>query len=211
MATKTNQSWSLYFDTNGSKPWFWSVGYYPYYSANGSWYQELDPFFQWRPKPSLTLGAGPGLYVGHTDAQFVDNDGTLATGSRFSELEQTQVSMNFRVDYSATPNLSFQVYLQPLMTTLRYHELKELARSRTYEFVPVQAGDIRTGTIGSLRGNAVLRWEYHPGSAMYFVWTQERFDGDPTSEFDMHHSMNIVSNAPANNIFMIKVAHHFDL
>jgi hypothetical protein len=77
--------------------------------------------------------------------------------------------------------------------------------------VSVQPGDISTNTYGSLRGNAVLRWEYHPGSAMYFVWTQERFDQDPTSEFDMNHSMHMVSNAPANNVFMVKVAHHFDL
>jgi hypothetical protein len=104
--------------------------------------------------------------------------------------------MNFRIDYSATPNLSFQVYLQPLVSTLRYHDLKELARSRTYEFVPIQAGDIYTTTFGSLRGNAVLRWEYHPGSAMYFVWTQERYEEDPTSEFDMSHSASLVTNAP---------------
>jgi uncharacterized protein DUF5916/cellulose/xylan binding protein with CBM9 domain len=221
MATKANQSWSFYFDTNGSKPWFWSIGYYPYYSANGSRSHEIDPFFQWRPKPSLTLGAGPSLYQGHTDAQFftnVDPDSALATGSRFAQLEQTLVSMNFRVDYSATPNLSFQVYLQPLVSTLRYHGLKEFLQSRTYTFVALPDNsfyrgltDDRSGTSFSLRGNAVLRWEYHPGSAMYFVWTQERADGDPTPEFDMGQSMRTLSTAPANNIFMIKIAHHFDL
>jgi hypothetical protein len=171
----------------------------------------VAPYFQWRPKSNLGLSAGPELYQGHTDAQWVDNDGTLATGSRFSQLEQTQVSMNFRVDYSATPNVSFQVYLQPLMTTLRYHDLKELARSRTYEFVSADPAYEDAGTFGSLRGNAVLRWEYHPGSAMYFVWTQERSGDDPASEFDMASSVHVVSNAPANNVFMIKVQHHFDL
>jgi hypothetical protein len=215
MATKTNESLGLYFDTNGSKPWFWSIGWYPYWSANGSWAHEVDPFFQWRPKASLTLGAGPSVYLGHTDAQFWDHvpvaPPTNPTGSQFSQLEQTQVSMNFRIDYAATPNVSFQVYLQPLVSTLRYHDLKELARSRTYEFVPIQAGDIYTTTFGSLRGNAVLHWEYHPGSAMYFVWTQERYEEDPTSEFDMGHSASLVSNAPRNNVFMIKVQHHFDL
>jgi len=211
MATMANQSWSFYFDTNGNKPWFWSIGYYPFYSASGSWQQEISPYFQWRPKSNIGLSAGPDFYKGHTDAQFYDNSGTLATGSRFSQLEQTQVSMNFRIDYSATPNVSFQVYLQPLMTTLRYHDLKELARSRTYEFVPVDPAYEDASTFASLRGNAVLRWEYHPGSAMYFVWTQERQDDSPVSEFDMAHSMHLVSNAPANNVFMVKVAHHFDL
>jgi hypothetical protein len=211
MATKADQSWSLYFDTNGSKPWFWSISYNPYYSANGSWQHDIAPYFQWRPKSNIGLSTGPELYKGHTDAQFVDNSGTLATGSRFSQLEQTQVSMNFRVDYSATPNVSFQVYLQPLLTTIRYHDLKELARSRTYEFVSADPAYENAGTFASLRGNAVLRWEYHPGSAVYFVWTQERSDQDPESEFDMQNSMHLVSNAPANNVFMIKLQHHFDL
>jgi hypothetical protein len=26
----------------------------------------------------------------------------------------------------------------------------------------------------SLRGSAVLRWEYRPGSALFLVWQQER-------------------------------------
>ena len=211
MANKASQSWNLYFDTNGSKPWFWSLGIYPYYSANGSWEGSVSPYFQWRPKPSLGLSAGPEVYKGHTDSQFWDHDGTLATGSRFTQLEQTQVSMNLRADYAATPNLSFQVYVQPLVSTLRFHDLKELARSRTYEFVPVQSGTIDGSTFGSLRGNAVVRWEYLPGSTAYFVWTQDREDADGTNEFDLDHSYKVVTHAPANNVFLIKVAHHFDL
>ena len=219
MATKTSESVGLYFDTNGNKPWFWSIGWYPSWSASGSWAHEVDPFFQWRPKSSLTFGAGPSLYFGHTDAQFLQNvpvsPPTHPTGSQFAQLEQTNVSMNFRVDYSATPNVSFQVYLQPLVSTLRYHGLKELAESRTYTFVVLpddpSLTDDNSGTSVSLRGNAVLRWEYHPGSAMYFVWTQERYDADPTTEFDMGHSMTLGSNAPVNNVFLVKLQHHFDL
>jgi hypothetical protein len=107
--------------------------------------------------------------------------------------------------------VSFQVYLQPLLSTIRYHELKELARSRTYEFVPVDPAYEDASTFASLRGNAVLRWEYHPGSAMYFVWTQQRQEDSPVSEFDVARSMHLVSNAPAANVFMVKIAHHFDL
>lgn len=29
-------------------------------------------------------------------------------------------------------------------------------------------------TVRALRGNAVLRWEYTPGSALFFVWSQQR-------------------------------------
>ncbi len=211
MASKPSASWSLYFDTNGNKPWFWYISANPYISADGSWSQSVNPSIRWRPVPNLGLEGGPDFYRGHTDSQFWDNNGTLATGSRFAELEQTQLSMNLRADYSATPNVSFQVFLQPLISTLRFHDLKELARSRTYEFVPVAPGPGTGGTFGSLRGNAVVRWEYLPGSTAYLVWTQERAAEDGVDEFDMAHSYHVVSRAPANNVFMVKLAHHFDL
>ena len=211
MLSKQAASFNVGFDTNGQKPWFWSIGLNPYVSADGSWEQQITPSFRWRPVPNLGLSGGPELYKAHYDSQFWDNDGTLATGSRFTELEQTQWSMNFRVDYSATPNLSFQLYVQPLISTLQFHELKELARSRTYEFVPVQAGTIYGQTFGSVRGNAVVRWEYGPGSSVYFVWSQDRADVNGDDQFQFGESYKVASNAPANNVFLIKVAHHFHL
>jgi hypothetical protein len=218
MLTQPDISFNAYFDTDGSKPWFWSISVSPSASQDGSWAQEVNPTFQWRPKSNLALSGGPDLYRGHTDTQWIENVApTTTTGSRFAHLEQTQISGNLRADYAATPNVSVQLYLQPLVSTLRYHGLVELARSRTYEFVPValmsNGNPVETfsGTFGSLRGNLVVRWEYLPGSSAYFVWTQERADEDAVDEFDMNHSYKVVSTAPANNVFLIKVAHHFDL
>ncbi len=36
----------------------------------------------------------------------------------------------------------------------------------------------------SLRGSAVFRWEYRPGSTLYFVWTQQRSDQAAIGDFD---------------------------
>ena len=36
----------------------------------------------------------------------------------------------------------------------------------------------------SLNGNAVLRWEYRPGSTMFFVWTQQRSGDSSFGDFD---------------------------
>ena len=36
----------------------------------------------------------------------------------------------------------------------------------------------------SLRGTGVLRWEYRPGSTLYFVWTQIREGFDQFGDFD---------------------------
>jgi hypothetical protein len=59
----------------------------------------------------------------------------------------------------------------------------------------------------SLRGSAVLRWEYLAGSTLYFVWTQNRQDTEPTGEFNFGHSFNNLFNLNADNIFLIKISY----
>ncbi len=61
-------------------------------------------------------------------------------------------------------------------------------------------------TFKSIRGNAVLRWEFRPGSAAYFVWTQSRDDSDPSGEFRLGRSFSTLLDAKADNIFMVKFA-----
>ena len=59
----------------------------------------------------------------------------------------------------------------------------------------------------SFRGNAVLRWEYLPGSAIYLVWTQSREDYGSTGDFYLGRSMNHLFNVKPDNIFMLKVTY----
>jgi hypothetical protein len=58
----------------------------------------------------------------------------------------------------------------------------------------------------SLRGNAVLRWEYLPGSTLYLVWTQNRSDSESTGTFDTAHSFHRLFASTAHNIFLIKAS-----
>ena len=41
---------------------------------------------------------------------------------------------------------------------------------------------------GFVRGTAVLRWQYRPGSTLYFVWTQERSGSGPNGSLVMVRS-----------------------
>jgi hypothetical protein len=58
----------------------------------------------------------------------------------------------------------------------------------------------------SLRGNAVYRWEYRPGSTLFFVWTQSRehfapYDG--SFEFDRDRTALFATHP--DNIFLVKL------
>ncbi len=59
----------------------------------------------------------------------------------------------------------------------------------------------------SLRGNAVLRWEYLPGSTLYLVWTQSREDINPDGTFRFGRSFNNLFSVRPDNIFMLKVSY----
>lgn len=61
--------------------------------------------------------------------------------------------------------------------------------------------------IQSLRGNAVLRWEYRPGSAIFLVWQQQRSGSELFGDFDFARDSRAIFNEPAQNIFLIKATY----
>lgn len=60
-------------------------------------------------------------------------------------------------------------------------------------------------TFRSLIGNAVLRWEYRPGSTVFFVWTQSRSGSDPNGNFDFAAQKSAIFRDRPTNIFQVKV------
>ncbi|MCK9212240.1 MAG: carbohydrate binding family 9 domain-containing protein [Ignavibacteriaceae bacterium] len=84
----------------------------------------------------------------------------------------------------------------------------------SYTLDPDGTGSASARTIGnpdfnylSLRGSAVLRWEYLAGSTLFFVWTQNRQDVEPSGEFNFKHSMNSLVDLRSDNIFLIKLSY----
>jgi hypothetical protein len=59
----------------------------------------------------------------------------------------------------------------------------------------------------SLRGNAVLRWEYRPGSALYVVWQQERAGEEASFDFDARRDVGAIFRERPTNTFMVKAAY----
>ncbi|MEO8910097.1 MAG: DUF5916 domain-containing protein [Gemmatimonadaceae bacterium] len=61
----------------------------------------------------------------------------------------------------------------------------------------------------SLRGNAVIRWEYRPGSALFFVWQQERSDFLPLEgDFRTGRDTREIFGRPSN-LFLVKATYWF--
>ncbi len=135
----------------------------------------------------------------------------------FSRLDQTEVSLVTRLNYTFTPDLSFELYAQPLVSNGDYGTPREFQRPREYDFKtygedigtisqsdnrylidPDGEGPARSFTVTdrsfttrSLRGNAVLRWEYRPGSTLYVVWQQDRLNDEPMTDFEARRAFGV--------------------
>jgi hypothetical protein len=59
----------------------------------------------------------------------------------------------------------------------------------------------------SLRGTAVLRYEYRPGSTLFFVWTQERDGSAGFGDFDFSRDRSALFRDRPTNIFQLKATY----
>jgi hypothetical protein len=209
--------------------------------ATDSYGAYVTPALAWKPSPRLYLSFGPTLERNVVDAQYVTSveapTGEVPAdfGGRryvFARLDQTTVAASIRLNVTFTPNLSLQTYVQPYISAGAYTDFKELARAGSYEFIhygpdavaspegmtvtpagggtPFAFGD-PSFNFKSLRGNAVLRWEYRPGSVLYFVWTQERSDEEALGDLRFGSSTRRLFDAQADDIFLVKATYYLDL
>ncbi len=238
-------SWwgDLYWDTNSASKLFLSLEVNPSADVVHSLDVPISPSVTWKPSSRISISGGPTLDYNRQDAQYVthvtDPLATATSGGRyvFAHLDQTTMGASLRVDCSLTSNLSVQVYVQPLVSSGRYSDYRELARPGTYDFLrygrdggsTISAGDDVVAdpdgagpapafdlghpdfTFRTVRGDAVLRWEYVPGSTFYVVWTQDRTGVIGDGTFSLRPSLSALARTPANNILMVKLAHHFQI
>jgi uncharacterized protein DUF5916 len=230
----------IYMDTDGRKPLFYSLDAGGSRSRSKGWSFFAYPAVQWKPAASLQVNLGPGFERVHQNSQWVgsasDAGATQTFGRRyvFSALDQTTVSANIRANWAFTPNLSLQFFGQPLISSGNYFDYKQLVRAHSYDWEPLGSGaptyDPATdqvdldGPLGasyspynpdfrfmSLRGNAVLRWEYMPGSTLFLVWTQDRSASEGDGEFELGPSFTSLADARPNNIFLAKLTYYLNL
>lgn len=203
-------------------------------SESGGYRYSPFGFVEFKPSPGVNITIGPEYSRDVTVAQWVDRiDDPAASqtyGARyiFGRLDQKEFSGSVRLDWTFTPKLSLQLYLQPLISVGKYDQFKELREPGAFAFnrygedngstiseVRNPDGSLDHYTVDpdgsgqrnfplynpdfnfkSLRGNAVLRWEYLPGSTLYFVWTHSGTNSRYAGEFDFGRDFNDMAFNP---------------
>jgi hypothetical protein len=175
--------------------------------------QSLYLWFTYRPTPGLKLALTPSYSRLHEMAQYVATiaDASYAPtyGNRyvFSTLEQRTLDIGIRTDWTMNARLSLQLYLQPFIASGDYHGFKQLTRARDDEFTPTAYDRNPDFNLRSVRGSAVLRWEFRPGSSMYVVWNENRADVAPTGDFSLRRDVGALRNAPSQDVLLVKFSY----
>ena len=207
------------------------------WNAAGGSEQSIGAFISLRPATTVRLTLHPQYSRNRSVAQYVtqvsDPTATETFGGRyvFAALDGHEVSMVTRLDWTFTPELSLQLFVQPLISAADFRDYKEFTRPRQFEFAVYgrEAGTITQDASGeytvdpdgpgaaatftfededfntrALRGNAVLRWEYRPGSALFVVWQQSRSGSISSGEFDFGRDVGDLWSARPENVFVVK-------
>ena len=179
--------------------------------------------------PTFSVTSSSNQYV-----RSVSDPLAVATyGNRyiFANLRQTTLSLDTRLDWTFSTTLSLQLYAQPFVSAGRFATFKELSapRTRRYSVYGADRGAISHGADGiytidpnasgpapsfqlsdpnfnirSLQGDAVLRWEYRPGSTIFFVWQQQRNGVAPIGDFGLTRDVGDIFRETPTNVFLVK-------
>lgn len=154
-----------------------------------------------------------------------------------ARIEQNTVGMTARFNYTVSPDLSVQVYAQPFISAGAYDEYKELREARaasyddryyTFGNAELSREDLvltatRTDGSGSfswdvpdfnfreLRSNVVLRWQYLPGSTVFFIWSQGRSSFVEDGTFQLGSDTGDLLRASGEHVFLAKLTYWLGL
>lgn len=226
----------LSFGTNRFRPSFASLDLKYTGDGLGGDSTELGGSVRVRPSPRWELSLGPRWSAERQMRQYVAvrPGGTEATyGWRyvFARLDRREVATVIRLKYGLTPRLSLELFAEPFASAGGYVDHGELRAARGDELLRYategttidrddSVGVYRVSTpngafelpildfgVRSLRGTAVLRWEFRPGSWLYLAWQHNRFsDREPARLVDPT-DLSEVFSAPSDNVFLVKVSY----
>ena len=187
---------------------------------------------------SFTLEVAPSFSRELNGTQFVDSweddaaSAMYGTRSLLAHLDQKVIAAEIRCDWSLTPRLSLQAFVQPFQAVGSYNSFREYSRPGTGDFLVYGEGEATIVPDGdwylldptggddtdarwvenpdfnykAFLANMVLRWEFRPGSTFYLVWTRNGEDLENPGEFAWQRDWQRMLTAKTDNVFALKVS-----
>ena len=227
LSLATNQRRRISFDITNNATW---------YAENAGYYFSLLPRATFRPSAATTFSLAPRMVWNRNQAQYIRTSFAGSPHYIMGDLHQTTAALVARASVAVSPTLAFDLYAQPFVSGGTYRDIKEVtapgassysARYTTFgsnrisfnpatnrysvDLQPDGVADFALPNpnfnVRQLRSNAVMRWEYRPGSTIYLVWTQSRDDDRLDNGVSLDRDFDRLFGVPAKNILLLKVSY----
>ena len=145
------------------------------------------------------------------------------------KMEQQTIGITMNLQVNITPDISLQWYGAPFTSIAKYDQFKKAAlpassvrddRFHLFESYEISYADNRYTVndgvsnysfanpdfnFNEFRSNLVARWEYRPGSTLYFVWEHAMSNREGFYLSGWDRNLDRMFGLPARNIFMLKM------
>jgi hypothetical protein len=171
----------------------------------------------YRPNDVFKFSFNPTYSVTSNELQYLNTE-VYNNDKRYvyAQIDQITTSFTLRIDYSITPDLTIQYYGAPYISAVDYSEPKYITNPNADKFVDRYSTDMSFSSIDyenvcdfnfrQFRSNLVARWEYRPGSLLYFVWTQGKTGSVNNGNFSLVDDFNDLFNIYPHNVFLVKLS-----
>lgn len=159
------------------------------------------------------------------------NTETYGNRYLFSDINQKTLAASIRAEWSFSPKLSLQLFAQPFISAGKFSRFKEPERARSMDYnvygegsgsvelnaetnrYKITPGEVSENSfeirnldfnVRSIQENAVVRWEYRPGSTLFFVWQQTRRSRGTNGTLSIADDYDQLFRSQANHAFLVK-------
>ncbi|HEX8394097.1 MAG TPA: DUF5916 domain-containing protein [Longimicrobium sp.] len=186
------------------------------------WQVSFSPLWRRMTDPRQFVASLPG--------------GPQATFGRrytFASVDQTIVSGAARLNYLFTPDLSLEFYMEPFAANGRYESFGQLRAPGALRLDGTEGRVVSEGgehffiggadedgdgeadrqriasdfTVRSFRSNAVMRWEWRPGSTLFLVWQQNRSASELGGDNVGFGTLGDTFGARGDNVLALKMSY----
>lgn len=195
----------------------------------------------YQPLKTLSISLRPNYNADKKDLQYVTKQYFNGEERYiFASINQKVLGMSLRLNLSLTPDLTIQYWGQPFIAAGKYSDFKRITsnladdytdRFHTFSGAEISYDennayysideDLNSVTdywledpdfnVKEFRSNLVARWEYVPGSTVFFVWSQSRDTSDPTDNFSLGRNIGDLFDTTPYNVFLVKFSYRFRL
>lgn len=207
---------------------------------SGAWDYGVGIGTFYRPSAQVNLSVRPNFIRRSNTWQYVtQTDAAGERQYLLSHLNQRTLGLTTRLNYTISPTLSLELYAEPFVSAGEYDGFKRVTDPRAAAFADrfrsldgalsydarsdAYAADLDGDaesdlffanpdfSVKQLRSNAVLRWEYRPGSTLFMVWSQGRSRWGDDGSFGLGRDLGRLFgmesgyDVPATNVLLIKL------